>query len=606
MIALCEISTPYLSPTVSGWVHYYPPQYEHRHLGANPTRQDGHLLFHHRTGRYGETPLGIIPRNKHERKLIQEACKRENQASMSSYYACLKLADSALKQQAKGTKRLVLIDCGKPGKSIYGDAYATGLQIIATIAQQKGFSTEVFHLNRDDWNDIKQQLRPGDILGLSSTSPGHKNGMDFLEHLGTNLLQDLLVIKGGVHEKTAGNLLQFVNRDQRYPVDFSFVSDADTSFPAFLDIYNKAHTLTQAQITEKLQSIQGLVFRGKSETLKPKLPVSQQVLPSPQNYEILEPFTIFRNPEPGHKMIRVMDMRGCPEHCTFCAIPNLTTRQPARTIVEHLKQVINAGLKNGKNISCVMFEDATFMTRPQHDNLINMGPAGARFTMNSWLEQFITAMTEFNTEFEAKHGYKIQFAIQTRADSLEDDELLARLQKAGLAGVYIGVESLNDTTLRQVGKGTHASTNTSAIECCHRNNIDVTASTIIEVSQEQDTLDTIARLMDLGVNEIFTEYRKVYAGTPDAKRVLNTDGQELTLDDVLNAYNDGTYIRKAGGPEDQYNLVVKAQGKKLIVVSEEELRLSSEKIFPKLRELSHQKGYEVVADGHYCKLKDSN
>jgi radical SAM superfamily enzyme YgiQ (UPF0313 family) len=300
-----------------------------------------------------------------------------------------------------------------------------------------------------------------------------------------------------------------------------------------------------------------------------------------------------------------MDMRGCPEHCTFCAIPNMTTRQPARTIVKHLKQVINTGLEQGKKIGCVMFEDATFMTRAKHNKQINQESSAAKFNMDSWLDEFITAMTEFNTEFEADHGYKIQFAIQTRADSLEDDQLLARLRKAGLAGVYIGVESLNDDTLKSVGKGTHASTNTDAIEHCHRNNIDVTASTIIEVNQERDTLDTIARLMDLGVNEIFTEYRKVYPNTPDANRVYGKNGEKLTPNDVLNAYNDGTYNRTAGGDEDLFNLVVrKDTSDYLMVVSDEELFRSSKEVFPKLKALSQQKGYEVLANGHYRKLKN--
>ncbi|MEY3369702.1 MAG: hypothetical protein RLZZ361_372 [Cyanobacteriota bacterium] len=588
--------------TNSGHVHYHRLAHRDRYLGRNPIQQDGHLFF--QALHTARKPVGCMPADSHARKLILAACNRENTKSMSTYYACLKLADSALKQQVNKTKRLVLIDCGKPSESIYGDAYAQGIQIIATIAKQKGFSTEVFHLNRDNWNDIKNRLKPGDILGLSSTSPGHINGMNFLDHLGTRLLENLLVIKGGVHEKTAGDYLQFVNRDQRYPVDFSFVSDADKSFRAFLDIYNEAHTLTQAQITEKLQNIQGLVFRGKHKTRKLKLPIDQQVLPSPQNYELLEPFTIFRNPEPDHKMIRVMDMRGCPEHCTFCAIPNMTTRQPARTIVEHLKQVINTGLEQGKEIGCVMFEDATFMTRAKHDKLINQEISAATFKMDSWLDEFIAAMTEFNTEFKAEHGYKIQFAIQTRADSLKDDQLLARLQKAGLAGVYIGVESLNDDTLKSVGKGTHATTNTSAIEHCHRNNIDVTASTIIEVNQEQDTLDTISRLMDLGVNEIFTEYRKVYPNTPDANRVYGKNGEKLTPIDVLNAYNDGTYNKTEGGNEDKYNLIVRAEGNKLIVVSDEELFRSSKDVFQKLKALSQEKGYEVLADGHYRKLKN--
>ncbi len=608
MIASCENITSYLNASPdSGVVHYHRLAFKYRHLGQNPKLENNHRVFRlHQTGRVGDDrTVGCVPADSHAKKLIKAACMRENKKSMSTYYACLKLADSALKQEAYKTKRLVLIDCGKPGESIYGTAYAQGIQIIATIAMQKGFSTEVFHLNHDNWGEIKNKLKPGDILGLSSTSPGHINGMDFLDHLGTRLLENLLVIKGGVHEKTAGDYLQFVNRDQRYPVDFSFVSDADKSFPAFLDIYNEAHTLTQAQITEKLQNIQGLVFRGKHKTRKLKLPIDQQVLPSPQNYELLEPFTIFRNPMPGHKMIRVMDMRGCPEHCTFCAIPNMTTRQPARTIVEHLKQVINTGLDKGKKIGCVMFEDATFMTRAKHDNLINPGSPTQQFNMDSWLHEFITAMTEFNTEFEAEHGYKIQFAIQTRADSLKDDELLARLQKAGLAGVYIGVESLNDDNLKSVGKGTYAITNTKAIEHCHRNNIDVTASTIIEVSQEQDTLDTIARLMDLGVNEIFTEYRKVYPNTPDANRVYGKNGEKLTPNDVLNAYNEGTYNRTEGGDEDKYNLVVrKGTSGDLMVVSDEELFRSSQDVFQKLQALSQEKGYEVLADGHYRKLKN--
>jgi len=54
---------------------------------------------------------------------------------------------------------------------------------------------------------------------------------------------------------------------------------------------------------------------------------------------------------------------------------------------------------------------------------------------------------------KAKHGNKLKFGVQVRADIAEDDELIEAMVEAGVVELYIGLESPIDEELEAMGKG---------------------------------------------------------------------------------------------------------------------------------------------------------
>ncbi len=124
-----------------------------------------------------------------------------------------------------------------------------------------------------------------------------------------------------------------------------------------------------------------------------------------------------------YRISLVMASRGCRNRCEFCAIWKSlggTYRQrPVHEIVAELPQVPKGYL--------TLFTD---------DNI---------YTDRNF------ALTLFKSIKEK--GLKQRFAVQSALDITDDDEVLASLKSSGCLAVQVGLESLNEETLRIMRKG---------------------------------------------------------------------------------------------------------------------------------------------------------
>lgn len=579
-----------------GVAHYRPPGKSSR--PSSSVRLGNHRVCVDPSGRC----VGVVPADKETKAALKLAAARAGVQSLSVPEISVKLKRIA----SEGRRNLILIDSGKRGDSIYGSALANGLQVVSKVARDNGFTVKTFHLNNDRTEAILSEIQKGDIVGLSSTSPGHEHGIGFLRALDQRR-NDVLILKGGKHESFAGADLQ---AKSNYPVDISFLGDADKTFSMVLDVFNQARSHDILEIQAQLEKIPGIAYAGrKNLSAEVRALGKNMVLPDFVDYQVLEPFSNFRNPNPEHKMLRVMDMRGCPEACTFCSISSLTTRMKSEELVAHIKEQIEQGYKQEPpiKIGYIMFEDGTFATSPKQDGRVRFGEES--YDTKAWLKSFSQQMQELNSEMQSNYGHGLKFGIQTRADSFDENrDLLSWLKDAGLESVYLGVETLSNdpNDLKRLGKRSFRSTNLVAINQCHEAGVNVTASVMCELGREDKAIATVQELMKLGVNEIFTEFRKVYPDTGDAHRVIDQDGKAVKAEEISRRYSAGELHYGLPGAEDEMNLIVQAQDpndpySKLQIVDINELREASPKYYGALAGLASELGYRVDANGHYLK-----
>lgn len=153
--------------------------------------------------------------------------------------------------------------------------------------------------------------------------------------------------------------------------------------------------------------------------------------------------------------------RGCPHKCTYCTIPKLApgyrTMSPSRMI------------------ETVRFLVLDYEVRSLFFREDNFTYGGGSLPGDRWsdIELFADAMIAA--------GSPVRWAIEARADNLVaprggEDTRLQHLRRAGLSGVYMGVESGSDVMLKLYGKGADTRLMSEAVRACNANDVAVVAT----------------------------------------------------------------------------------------------------------------------------------
>ena len=121
--------------------------------------------------------------------------------------------------------------------------------------------------------------------------------------------------------------------------------------------------------------------------------------------------------------------RGCPFNCEFCDVIQYQGRkQRHKTVAQVLREL-----------------DALHAVGFRHSFLVDDNFPVHR----SWARTVLDAITEWN----AAHGAeRMSFMTQASLDIARDDDMLERCRAAGLTMLYMGVETVNEASLREAGK----------------------------------------------------------------------------------------------------------------------------------------------------------
>lgn len=148
--------------------------------------------------------------------------------------------------------------------------------------------------------------------------------------------------------------------------------------------------------------------------------------------------------------------RGCPFRCEFCDIIVMFGRRPRTKTPEQIGRELDLLRTQGANN--VFFVD---------DNLIGNKAKAKELLI-------------FLRDYQRRHAYRFQFGTEVSLNVAEDAELLGLLREANFTWVFIGVESPDPESLREIKKTQNMRQDLlGAVRTIYRNGIDVLAGFIV-------------------------------------------------------------------------------------------------------------------------------
>ena len=305
-----------------------------------------------------------------------------------------------------------------------------GPVILATMASQAGYDASVHNENIS--GEISDERLAGfDWLGLSCTTSTYPRATK-IGRRHKKLRPDAKRAIGGIHVSMIPEVVAAEDIEEAF--DYIIAGEAEE---IFLD-------LLAGNIKDRI------VYA-----------------PRPQNLDtIVSPdFSLIRDYERFRKRKTVMETsRGCKHACTFCSVTKMFGTEYRTKSLEKIKKEIEKS--EGRNL---FFSDDNFVEDPDRTNQI--------------LEMMIA--NEFN----------IPWSAQLRAEvAIKNPELVKKMSRAGCRIVYVGLESVNPQSLKEMKKGQTVEDITKALGVFDDNGIDVLGMFVL--GNDSDDLDIFPRTSD--------------------------------------------------------------------------------------------------------------
>jgi radical SAM superfamily enzyme YgiQ (UPF0313 family) len=160
--------------------------------------------------------------------------------------------------------------------------------------------------------------------------------------------------------------------------------------------------------------------------------------------------------------------RGCPYLCEFCDIIVMFGRKPRQKPLEQVGRELDA--LRARGVRKIFFVD---------DNLI-----GHRAMAKQLLR--------FLEDYQRRHDYAFSFGTETSLNLAEDEELMLLMRAAGFRWTFIGIESPDEASLREMRKVQNMRADAlESVQRIHGHGIEVLAGFIIGF--DNDTVSTFDR-----------------------------------------------------------------------------------------------------------------
>jgi radical SAM superfamily enzyme YgiQ (UPF0313 family) len=290
------------------------------------------------------------------------------------------------------------------------------------LTKQRGWDVEIIYeeIQKIDFS----QVESSDLVGIStitSTAPRAYMIADKIKQMG------IPVIMGGPH-------VSFQTEEALEHADFVIRGEGEKALMAFFDAWEDKKDYT---------SVPNLSFKQNGKI------VHNSIQPNTSDLDQL-PFpeltSLNYNPKriAGYRTIPIQTSRGCPFDCAFCSVTSMFGKRyrfrSTQNIIEELR------LYNDKK-NIIFFYDDNFAANPKHT------------------KELLHAMIEEN--------FKFKWTTQVRADVAKDLDLVKLMQKAGCHTLYIGFESVNPESLKEMKKKQTVEEITNAVKVLRRHKIHI-------------------------------------------------------------------------------------------------------------------------------------
>ena len=231
-----------------------------------------------------------------------------------------------------------------------------------------------------------------DIIGISITSNQVKHCLDIATDC-KKLVPDAVVVVGGIGVE---NLIH-QNQDD---IDVVFSGEAEDTWPKFLEDFK--------------QDSYHRFYKNISKPDMTRIP--------PPAWELI------KEDIPMYNAVSVQTTRGCPFDCSFCDVIYTYGRKPRSKTIDQVLQEIRKLYE--MNVQMVFIADDNF--------------AGNK----AYAKELLTRLVDLNNSFANPIGFITQLDITIA----QDEELLTLLANSNFLAVMIGIESVNENSLKDLNK----------------------------------------------------------------------------------------------------------------------------------------------------------
>lgn len=331
--------------------------------------------------------------------------------------------------------KIVFIEPKPPNFHIFSKFMSPrlGTFILGNLMKKRGWEVEIYvedlaHLNWD-------RIPSADIVGISSitsTAPRAYKIADKIREMG------ILVIMGGPHPT-------FLTEEALRHADFVIRGEGEDPLMAFIDEWEKSGDFS---------TVPALSYKKNGNVIHNP---TMEVTPDMDNIPFPD-FSLFQGKNKilaQGSVVPIQTSRGCPFHCTFCAVtPMFGKRYRFRSIENVLKELRQ--YRNGNHF--IFFYDDNFTANPKHT------------------KELLAAMIEEKLTFK--------WSTQVRVDAAKDPELIKMMKKAGCHTVFIGFESVNPDSLNELKKNQEVEDIVKAIKIFRKHHIHIHGMFILGLDQD--------------------------------------------------------------------------------------------------------------------------
>jgi radical SAM superfamily enzyme YgiQ (UPF0313 family) len=288
-------------------------------------------------------------------------------------------------------------------------------------------------------------LLAADIVGISTITATAPRAYALADRVREHGVPVLL---GGPH-------VTFLTDEGLAHADFVLRGEAEDSLPAFLEAWRSGGDLA---------TIPGLSF------WKDGAMVQNQAVSVPPDLDSI-PYTDFSllkaddERRTRNMVIPIQASRGCPFDCSFCSVTGMFGKAYRHRSTEHLLGELRRYDRRG---TTVFFYDDNFAADRKRT------------------KELLQAMV--------REKFKFRWTTQVRADAARDPELLRLLRKAGCLTVYIGFESVNPRSLKEMRKAQTVEELGRAVKAFRRHRIHIHGMFVFGFDQDDgDTVKATVR-----------------------------------------------------------------------------------------------------------------
>jgi len=301
-----------------------------------------------------------------------------------------------------------------------------GPVVVATRLSQNGHDVQVISEYVSEIN--YHQTNKADLIGISITTFNAKRGFKIARKL------EAPVVFGGFHASLAPE------ECLKYG-DFVIRGDGHS-------MGDLAEILTKAKFDD-IGCIPNLVYRKNGKThFNRSETKAQNITP---NFNLVKDYYKFNIRRLLRIPLLVNASRGCTFNCTFCSIKAVYPdfkKKNIRTVIDDIKsQISNQHFLSRFLPRIIWITDDNFTSDKK------------------WAKALLNEIAKLKTRFK--------FTIQLRTDAADDDQMLRRMKQAGFGRVYLGIESLDQRSLKNFEKNSSIEQFEHAVKKIRNQGIDV-------------------------------------------------------------------------------------------------------------------------------------